>query len=94
MSHIFPRHTKGSLPIALRCDGPYIVDENGKRYLDASGGAAVSCLGHSDAEVIAAIQEQAGQFSFAHTGFFSSKPAESLADRLIAPVQDSTKFPA
>ncbi len=83
MSHVFPRHTKAQLPTAIKGDGPYIVDAEGKRYLDGSGGAAVSCLGHSDPDVVAAIQKQAAEISFAHTGFFSSQPAESLADRLI-----------
>ena len=83
MSHVFPRHTKAQMPIAVKGDGPYIVDAEGKRYLDGSGGAAVSCLGHSDPDVVAAIQKQAAEISFAHTGFFSSKPAESLADRLV-----------
>jgi len=84
MSHVFPRHTKARLPVAARGDGVYLIDGAGKRYLDASGGAAVSCLGHSDADVIATIREQAATLAFAHTGFFTSQTAESLADRLIA----------
>jgi adenosylmethionine-8-amino-7-oxononanoate aminotransferase len=54
-----------------------------KKYIDASGGAAVSCLGHGDPEVIDAIKHQADKLAFAHTGFFSSEPAENLADFLI-----------
>ncbi|KEO56065.1 aspartate aminotransferase family protein [Thioclava pacifica] len=84
MSHVFPRHTKSNPPLAVKGDGIYILDSNGKRYLDGSGGAAVSCLGHSDADVIAAIKEQIDNIAFAHTGFFTSEPAERLADRLIA----------
>ena len=84
MNHVFPRHTKSKLPVAARGEGIYLIDSEGKYYLDGSGGAAVSCLGHSDADVITAMQEQAGQLAFAHTGFFTSEPAESLADRLIA----------
>ena len=84
MTHVFHRHTQNTPPRAVRGDGCYIIDANGKRYLDGSGGAAVSCLGHSDADVIAAIANQAGQLAFAHTGFFTSDPAERLADRLIA----------
>ncbi|MDC1287323.1 aspartate aminotransferase family protein, partial [Gammaproteobacteria bacterium] len=61
----------------------YIVDSTGKRYLDASGGAAVSCLGHSNTRVIGAIQTQLDRLAFAHTGFFSSEPAEALAELLI-----------
>ncbi|MBN2741395.1 MAG: aspartate aminotransferase family protein [Rhodobacteraceae bacterium] len=84
MTHVFPRHTKATLPIATRGEGAYIIDSQGKRYLDGSGGAAVSCLGHSDADVIGAIKDQLDQIAFAHTGFFTSQPAERLADRLIA----------
>ncbi|WP_297769167.1 aspartate aminotransferase family protein [uncultured Roseovarius sp.] len=84
MSHVFPRHTKAHLPTAQRGEGAYIYDSSGKAYLDGSGGAAVSCLGHSDPDVTAAIKAQADRLAFAHTGFFTSDPAESLADRLIA----------
>ena len=84
MTHVFPRHTKATPPRAARGDGPYIIDESGQRYLDGSGGAAVSCLGHSDPDVTQAIREQADRIAFAHTGFFTSEPAERLADRLIA----------
>lgn len=84
MSHVFPRHTKAQLPTAVAGDGCYIIDDTGKRYLDGSGGAAVSCLGHSDAAVIAAVQEQVSKLAFAHTGFLTSDPAEQLADLLIA----------
>lgn len=83
MSHVFPRHTKSLPPKAVAGDGCYLIDETGKRYFDGSGGAAVSCLGHSDAQVIQAIQDQAGTLAFAHTGFFTSEPAEKLADLLI-----------
>ena len=84
MSHVFPRHTRIQPPIAARGEGAYIYDSTGKTYLDGSGGAAVSCLGHSDPDVTAAIKAQADLLAFAHTGFFTSEPAESLADRLIA----------
>lgn len=84
MSHVFPRHTRAHFPKAVSGEGCYLIDENGKRYFDGSGGAAVSCLGHGDAEVIAAVQAQVGKLAFAHTGFFTSEPAEALADLLIA----------
>jgi adenosylmethionine-8-amino-7-oxononanoate aminotransferase len=57
---------------------------SGKQYLDASGGAAVSCLGHNDRGVIEAIKNQLDRIAYAHTGFFTSEPAEELADLLIA----------
>ena len=84
MSHVFPRHTKAQLPTAIGGEGCYLIDSTGKRYFDGSGGAAVSCLGHSDAAVISAVQEQVGKLAFAHTGFMTSEPAEALADLLIA----------
>ncbi len=84
MSHIFGRSTRGQLPTAVAGDGCYLIDAAGKRYLDGSGGAAVSCLGHSNERVRAAIHAQVDQLAFAHTGFFTSDPAEELADRLVA----------
>ena len=81
-SNIFPRHTNYDLPNAIRGEGCYIIDENDKWYLDASGGAAVSCLGHSDKTVQKAIIEQTEKLSFAHTSFFTSEPAELLANLL------------
>ncbi len=84
MSYVFGRHTKTNPPVAVRGDGMYLYDSNGKKYLDGSGGAAVSCLGHGDADVIAAIKTQLDALEFAHTGFLTSEPAEALADNLIA----------
>ena len=84
MNHIFPRHSKSLPPMGLSGDGVYLTDTNGKRYFDGSGGAAVSCLGHSDQDVINAIKDQLDSMAFAHTSFLTSKPAEDLADKLIA----------
>ena len=58
MSHVFPRHTKTMPPLALSGEGCYLFDASGKRYFDGSGGAAVSCLGHGDPEVIEAVKIQ------------------------------------
>ncbi len=82
MSHVFPRHTKSVLPVAVGGDGCYLIDADGKRYLDC-GDAAVSCLGHSNPAVVQAVQEQVEKIAFAHTGFMTSEPAEALADLLI-----------
>ncbi len=84
MSHIFPRHTKATLPTVSGGQGVYLYDQAGKAYFDGSGGAAVSCLGHGDVDVINAIKKQLDNVAFAHTGFFTSEPAEKLADKLIA----------
>jgi len=81
-SHVFPRSMKTTPPVAVAGEGCYIIDSTGKRYLDGSGGAAVSCLGHDHPAVIEAVRSQIGTLAFAHTGFFTSEPAESLASLL------------
>ena len=83
MAHLFGRHTKINPPMVSHGEGVYLYDKDGNRYFDGSGGAAVSCLGHSDTDVLAAIKEQIDAVPFAHTGFFTSEPAEKLADKLI-----------
>jgi adenosylmethionine-8-amino-7-oxononanoate aminotransferase len=83
-THVFQRLIAARLPIADHGDGVYIIDADGKRYLDASCGAAVSCLGHSDSGVARAIHEQVDKIAFAHTGYFTSRPAEELANFLTA----------
>jgi len=83
MSHVFHRHTRMQPRVAVGADGPYVIDAEGKRYLDASGGAAVSCLGHNHPVVIQAIKDQLDKIPYAHTAFFTTEPAERLADTLI-----------
>jgi hypothetical protein len=83
MPHVFHRHTRTELPVAVRGDGIYVIDSEGRRYLDASGGAAVSCLGHSHPGVISAIKQQLDAIPYAHTAFFTNEPLETLADVLI-----------
>ena len=65
--------------MAVRGDGIYLIDEGGRRYVDACGGAAVSCLGHGHPDIIAAVAEQTASLEFVHTGFFTSEAAEQLA---------------
>lgn len=84
MGHVFPRKITAPPPRAVGGEGCYLIDEAGKRYFDGSGGAAVSCLGHGDPDVIAAVKQQAETLAYAHTGFFTSEPAEKLADLLCA----------
>ena len=84
MSRILHRSSKASYPEAVAGEGPYLIDSTGKRYLDASGGAAVSCLGHGHPAVIAAIKAQLDKLAFAHTAFFTNEPAEALAEHLIS----------
>ena len=82
-THVFHRHLHHVPPVAVRGSGVFIVDADGKEYLDASGGAAVSCLGHGHPDVIAAMHEAIDRLAYAHTSFFTSEPAEALADQLI-----------
>jgi len=83
MTHIFHRRLDKPPPRAVAGDGAYVIDSEGRRYLDASGGAAVSCLGHSDPDVRAAIVRQVESLAYAHTAFFTTKSAEALADLLV-----------
>ncbi len=83
MTTVFHRAPRATLPVAVAGDGIEIVDSTGKRYIDACGGAAVSCLGHSNQRVIDAIKRQAQQLPYAHTSFFTTEVAEELADRLV-----------
>lgn len=84
MSAIFHRQIRTTLPQAVSASGLYITDTAGKKYLDACGGAAVSCLGHNHPDVIAAMAAQMAQLDYAHTSFFTTRVAEELADTLIA----------
>jgi adenosylmethionine-8-amino-7-oxononanoate aminotransferase len=80
--HVFHRSTRAP-PVAVRGEGIYLIDADGRRYVDACGGAAVSCLGHGHPKVVEAIAEQSASLEFIHTGFFTSEAAEELAE-LIA----------
>ena len=83
MSHVFPRNNKKTVPLAVSGEGCFLIDADGSRYFDGSGGAAISSLGHNNASVVAAVQDQVSKLAFAHTSFFTSEPAEELADLLI-----------
>ncbi|TSH95116.1 aspartate aminotransferase family protein [Verticiella sediminum] len=82
MTHIFHRTPRVPLQTAVRGEGCYLFDADGRRYFDGSGGAAVSCLGHGHPEVVAAVAAQVQRLAYAHTSFFTSEPAEQLADLL------------
>jgi len=83
MTHILHRAANAVMPTAIGGKGIELFDRDGKAYIDASGGAAVSCLGHGHPDVLAALHKQLDQLAYAHTGFFTSDVAEQLADRLI-----------
>lgn len=84
MSAVFHRNLKSVPPTVVGGNGSYLIDADGKRYLDACGGAAVSCLGHGRPDVFAAISRQLEKIAYAHTGAFTNEPTELLADRLVS----------
>ena len=81
---LFPRHFKKAFPIVSRGEGCWIIAEDGRRFLDASGQAAVVSIGHGVAEIGRAMAEQSSQIAFAHTLQFHTAPPEKLAERLLA----------
>jgi adenosylmethionine-8-amino-7-oxononanoate aminotransferase len=88
MTHVLHRTIGHDYPVAVSGDGVFIRDASGKDYIDASSGAAVSCLGHSNAEVRAAMHAQLDKLAFAHSSFFTSQAAEELAADLVAHAPD------
>lgn len=90
MTAVLYRAPAAVYPKAVSAEGMYIRDDHGRRYLDMSGGAAVSCLGHAHPAVVAAVQEQAARLAFAHTAFFTNEPQEQLAERLVGRFGDPT----
>src|SRR5438874_10268067 len=84
MTSILQRSIAHSYPVAVRGEGIHIWDATGKQYIDASGGAAVSCLGHAHPRVLAAMHAQIDRIAYAHTSFFTTDAAEALADALVA----------
>lgn len=83
MTHVFHRHLLQTPPMAVSASGMTIRDSAGREYLDACGGAAVSCLGHGHPEVLAAMHAQIDRLAYAHTSFFTSEVAEELAGELV-----------
>jgi hypothetical protein len=84
MTHIIHRSLRQTPLVASSAQGIHIIDADNKKYIDASGGAAVSCLGHAHPDVLAAMHAQIDKLAYAHTGFFTSEVTEALADHLIA----------
>jgi adenosylmethionine-8-amino-7-oxononanoate aminotransferase len=83
MSNVMYRNLKADMPVITGGDGNWLIAKDGKRYLDACGGAAVSCLGHDDQRVREAIKRQVDRVAFVHSGSFTNEPAEELASWLV-----------
>lgn len=84
MTRVLHRQLGKTYPVAARGEGVFIIDTEGRSYIDASSGAAVSCLGHNHPDVLAAMRAQMERLDYAHTSFFTSEASEALADDLIA----------
>ncbi len=82
-THVIHRHLHRLPPRAVGGRGIYLRDAAGRDYIDASGGAAVSCLGHGHPDVLAAMHAQIDRLAYAHTSFFTTEVAEELADQLV-----------
>ena len=82
-SRVMHRNLRETPPKAIGGEGVWLIAEDGRKILDASGGAAVSCLGHQHPRVLEAMSRQMAKLAYAHTGFFSSEPAEALAEQLV-----------
>ena len=90
MTRVLHRAIEHSYPVAVSGSGIHIRDAAGKDYIDASGGAAVSCLGHGHPDVLAAMHAQLDKLAYAHTSFFTTQVAEELAEDLIAHAPQGT----
>ena len=92
MTRILHRSIGPELPRAVAAEGIWITDAEGRRYIDGSGGAAVTSLGHGNPEVLDAMRAQMDAVAYAHTSFFTTDVAESLADRLIGLAPDGLDY--
>jgi adenosylmethionine-8-amino-7-oxononanoate aminotransferase len=82
-SRVLHRSLRETPPLAIGGHGVWLIDAEGREVLDGSGGAAVSCLGHQHPRVLEAMAQQAGKLTYTHSSFFTSEPAEALADELV-----------
>src|SRR5207244_6297641 len=83
-SHVFYRKLGHEYPKIVRGEGCWLIDERGKRYLDAVGGAYVANLGHSNPHIADSIAEQCRQFGYLSGTMFNHGQVENLADELAA----------
>ena len=83
-SPVFYRKLAHEYPKIVRGDGCWLIDERGKRYLDAVGGAYVANLGHSNPEIADSVAEQCRQFGYLSGTMFTHGPVEELATEIAA----------
>ena len=92
MSNTFHRSLKHTLPTVVAGQGIYLTDSTGKRYIDASGGPATSCLGHGHPRVTQAMERQARAVAFAHSSFFTTPDIEALSTWLAERAPDGLRY--
>src|SRR5258708_20452967 len=92
-SRVLHRSLRETPPVAAGGHGVWLVDVEGREVLDSSGGAAVSCLGHQHPRVLEAMAQQAGKLTYAHSSFFTSEPAEALAEELVGREPGGLAYP-
>ena len=82
--HLFPRRLEPPLPVAAKSEGAWIEDRQGRRYLDASGGAIVVNAGHGRPEIAKAVYDQILAHDYIHPTMFTTPAAEELASETRA----------
>ena len=82
MTNLIRRFLGAPMPMAVRGEGPYLIDDSGRRYLDAASGAGVSSLGYDEREIADAVCRQVHDLAFVVHASFTSQPAEMLAQEL------------
>ena len=95
MSHVFHRVLSRTLPRAVRAEGVWVQDAEGRRYLDGAGGAIVVGVGHGDRALVDAMAEQSARTSYVHGTAFTTEAVESYADALapLLPMDDPRIYP-
>lgn len=95
MSHVFYRVLNRTLPTAVRAEGAWITDADGRRYLDGAGGAIVVNVGHGEQSVVRAMAEQSSLTPYLHGTMFTTEALESYAEELapLLPMDDPRIYP-
>jgi adenosylmethionine-8-amino-7-oxononanoate aminotransferase len=95
VSHVFPRVLTRELPTAVRAEGVWIDDADGKRYLDAAGGAIVVSVGHGDRSLVEAMTAQASRTPYVHGSVFTTEALEEYANDVatVLPMDDARIYP-
>ena len=84
MSYVLNGNLEKTFQIIDYGKGIYLYDNNGKEYIDASGGAVVVNIGHGIKEITKAMITQAEKVSFVYQGQFSNEPKEALSKEIIS----------